>query len=101
MYLHEKLSKQIISAYYEVYNELGFGFLEKVYENALALRRRKAGFDVQQQVPINVYFDGVVVREYYADLVVNNKIIIRTQSCERNVRRPRSTTAELPSGNIL
>ena len=79
-YKHSELTKQIIGIFYDVYNILGYGFLEKVYENALAMRLRQAGYDVQQQVPINVYFDGVIVGEYYADLVVDNKIIIELKA---------------------
>jgi GxxExxY protein len=60
-YKHSKLTKQIIGIFYDVYNILGYGFLEKVYENAMAMRLRQAGFKVQQQMPINVLFDGVIV----------------------------------------
>jgi GxxExxY protein len=79
-YKHSKLTKQIIGIFYDVYNILGYGFLEKVYENAMAMRLRQAGFKVQQQMPINVLFDGVIVGEYYADLVVNEKIILELKA---------------------
>ena len=79
-YKHNALTKQIIGIFYEVYNILGYGFLESVYENALALRLREAGFTVAQQAPIKVYFDGVVVGEYYADLVVNDLGILELKA---------------------
>jgi GxxExxY protein len=79
-YKHSKLTKQIIGIFYDVYNVLGYGFLEKVYENAMAMRLRQAGFKVQQQLPINVIFDGIIVGEYYADLVVNEKIILELKA---------------------
>ena len=79
-YKHSALTKQIIGIFYDVYNTLGYGFLEKVYENAFALRLRQVGFDVQQRVPITVYFDGVIVGEYYADLIVNGLIILELKA---------------------
>ena len=62
------VSEKIIGAAYKVSNTLGAGFLEKVYENALAHRLRKEGMRVDQQKAIKVYYDGVVVGEYFADL---------------------------------
>ena len=79
-YKHGDLTKQIIGIFYDVYGILGYGFLEKVYENAMAIRLREAGFAVVQQQPIKVYFDGVVVGEYFADLVVNDLIILELKA---------------------
>ena len=62
--LHEDITNQIIKAFYEVYNILGYGFLEKVYENAMALELAKTGLNVVQQAPIQVYYGGVKVGEY-------------------------------------
>lgn len=73
---HGELSKQIIRAFYQVYNGLGYGFLEKVYENALSHELRKQGLTVSSQVPIRVMYDGVVVGSFFADLLVNEKIIL-------------------------
>jgi len=84
-YKHSDLTKQIIGIFYEVYNILGYGFLERVYENALVIRLRKAGFTVAQQQPIKVYFDGVVVGEYFADLVVNGLIILEIKAVKELV----------------
>jgi GxxExxY protein len=66
-------TQQIIGAFYEVYNALGYGFLEKMYENALVHQLEKSGLQVAQQVPLDVYFDGVVVGQYFADLMVNDR----------------------------
>lgn len=81
-YKHTVLTKQIIGIFYEVYNALGHGFLEKVYENATALRLRKAGFNVTQQQPIRVFFDGEVIGEHFADLVVNDLIIVELKAAK-------------------
>lgn len=80
--LHEGLTQEIIKAFYDVYNNLGFGFLERVYENSLALLLRERGFHVQQQAPIAVYFHGAHVGEYFADLLVNDLIIIELKAAE-------------------
>ena len=79
---HKDLTDKIINAFYKVYNTLGYGFLEKVYENALAHELRKRGFKVVQQAPIHVNYDGVIVGEYYADLVVNDAVILELKSVE-------------------
>ena len=84
-YKHSNLTRQIIGIFYEVYNALGYGFLEKVYENALVIRLQKAGLTVAQQQPIKVYFDGLVVGEYFADLVVNDLIILEIKAVKELV----------------
>ena len=57
--LHEVITEKIIGAYYSVYNTLGYGFLEKVYENAMAVELRKDGFKIEQQKNIKVYYESV------------------------------------------
>jgi GxxExxY protein len=79
---HQALTQAIIGAFYEVYNTLGYGFLEKVYENALAFELRQRGLAVVQQAPLNVHYQGVVVGEYFADIVVENKVILELISAE-------------------
>lgn len=74
--LHEEITSEIIAAFYVVYNKLGYGFLEKVYENALIFELQKRGFAVKQQVPIQVYYEGQVVGEYFADLLVQDTVIL-------------------------
>lgn len=66
----------IISAFYHVNNTLGYGFLEKVYENALSHELRQRGFHVITQEPITVWYKGVAVGEYFADLLVNQCVIV-------------------------
>ncbi len=80
--LHKDITEEIISAYYFVYNELGYGFLEKVYENAMLVELKSRGFKVESQKIIKVYFKDSIVGEYFADIVVNDKIILELKSCE-------------------
>jgi GxxExxY protein len=81
-YLYSELTGQILSCYYKVYNQLGYGFLEKVYENALKYELGKNGMFVEQQKPIKVKYDDQIVGEYFADLVVNNTVIIELKAAE-------------------
>jgi GxxExxY protein len=69
------ITEKIIGCAFTVHRKLGFGFLEKVYENAMVLELGKCGLSVQQQVPITVRYDNQPVGEYIADLLVENKII--------------------------
>ncbi len=80
--LHQDLTEQIIKAYYKVHRTLGFGFLEKVYENALVLELKRMQLNVEKQKPIKVYYEKEVIGEYYADVVVNNLIIIELKTAE-------------------
>src|SRR5271157_1702588 len=84
--LHEEITSVIIAAYYDVYNSLGYGFLEKVYENALILELQKHGLRVKQQYPIKVYYDGQVIGEYFADLLVNDLVIIELKAAEQIIK---------------
>ena len=84
--LHEEITSVIIAAYYDVYNSLGYGFLEKVYENALILELQKRNLTVKQQFPIKVYYDGQVVGEYFADLLVNDLVIIELKAAEQIIK---------------
>jgi GxxExxY protein len=80
--LHEEITNGILGAFYAVYNGLGYGFLEKVYENAMAYKLEQRGFHVQRQAPILVYFEGQLVGEYYADLLVEGKVIIELKAAK-------------------
>ena len=77
---HQELSEKIIKAFYDVYNRLGYGFLEQVYENAMVIELRSMGLKVEQQMPIKVRYRGEVVGEYFADLVVEDKIIVELKA---------------------
>jgi GxxExxY protein len=81
-YKHSELTDKVISVFYHVYNALGYGFLEKVYVNALIHELRKQGLTVQHKIPIKVYYDGVIVGEYEADLLVNNLLILEIKAAE-------------------
>ena len=78
--LYEQLTEKIIGCAFKVSNSLGCGFLEKVYENALAHELRKAGVSVQQQVAMKVHYDGIIVGEYVADILVENTIILELKA---------------------
>jgi GxxExxY protein len=80
--LHEELTDKIICAFYNVYNILGNGFLEKVYENALAVELQKIGLSVTQQESVKVYYDGIQVGDYYADIVVDGLVILELKVAE-------------------
>ena len=75
-----QVTEQIIGSAFTVSNELGSGFLEKVYENALAHELRKAGIRVKQQYPIQVYYDGIVVGSYVADLLVEDCVLVELKA---------------------
>jgi len=76
----KELTESIIQAAFSVHNALGAGFLEKVYENALAIELGKAGLKVAQQAPLQVRYDGSIVGEYYADLIVDDKILLELKA---------------------
>jgi GxxExxY protein len=76
----DRLSEKIIGCAYKVSNGLGAGFLEKVYENALAYELRKAGLTAEQQRDLRVKYDGVIVGDYSADLVVEDSIMIELKA---------------------
>jgi GxxExxY protein len=82
MLLHKDITDKIIKAYYNVYNSLGYGFLEKVYENAMLIELRKLGLNVQKQVPIKVFYDEQLVGQYFADIIVEETIIVELKAAE-------------------
>jgi GxxExxY protein len=79
-YKHNELTENIIGAFYTVYNQLGFGFLEKVYERALLIELKKRGLLAQAQVPIKVYYAGEVIGNYFADILVENLVIVELKA---------------------
>jgi GxxExxY protein len=80
MYKHQELTQGIIKAAQNVHNTLGYGFLEKVYHNAIIIELRKMGMEAEYEKPITVYYDGQVVGEYYADIVVAGKVILEIKA---------------------
>lgn len=81
-YMHSELTEQVILMFYKVYNALGYGFLEKVYENAMFHELTLAGLQVKRQQPITVFYDGVEVGSYYADLIVEGLVIVELKAAE-------------------
>ena len=77
---HSELSDKVIKVFYEVHNELGYGFSEKIYLKAFKIALQAIGLKVDDQVPINVYFRGQLISELYADLVVNDLIMLELKS---------------------
>ncbi len=82
---HEGITEKIILAFYKVYNTLGYGFLEKVYENAMFIELESLGFKVQKQKAIIVYYFGNVVGEYCADLIVEDVVAVELKANEHIV----------------
>ena len=81
-YQYSDLTKKIIGCFYDVYHSLGYGFLEKVYENSLVLELKQNGLFTVQQMPIKVSYKEQPVGDYFADLVVANKIILELKAQE-------------------
>ena len=77
---HRVLTEGIIKVFYKVYNTLAYGFLEKVYDNAIVVELKREGIHAIAQTPIRVLYDGHVVGEYFADILVDNKIIVEIKA---------------------
>ncbi len=80
--IYKELSYKIIELALEVHNELGCGFLEKVYENALMILLDREGIPAKQQAPADVYFQNKVVGQYFADILVDNKLILELKTVD-------------------
>ena len=78
--MYTELTEKIIGCAFKVYNQLGAGFLEKIYENALAIELKDAGLSAQQQYPIKVYYNEIVIGDYIADIVVEDRVIIELKA---------------------
>ena len=77
---HEELTEKIIDVFYRVYKILGYGFLERVYERAMIVLLRKEGVIFENQYPIKVIFEGEVVGDYYADFLVEDKVVVEIKT---------------------
>jgi GxxExxY protein len=89
---HDDLTKTIIGVFYDVYNELGSGFLELVYRESMRLALAQTGLKVQAEVPIPVKFRGEVVGVFRADLIVNDAVLVELKACDALVREHESQT---------
>ena len=79
---HSDITEKIIKCFYKVYNALGYGFLEKVYENAMFIVLRRLGLFVQKQKQITVYYEEEKMGKYYADLIVSESVIVELKAAE-------------------
>ena len=80
---YKEVTETIIGCAYRIYNKMGFGFLESVYEKCLLIELRKAGLNAESQKPITVYYDGKIVGEFVADIIVDDTIILELKSVRR------------------
>ena len=78
--LHSELTEKIIGTFYEVYNQLGFGFLESVYQKAMIIALKQTGFEAIAEAPIRVSFRGHEVGSFYADLLVEKRVILELKA---------------------
>ena len=81
--LHEEITGEIISAFYEVYNIMGYGFLERVYENSMMIELEEMGMTVEKQKAIKVYFKKRIVGDYFADILAEEKVIIELKTVSK------------------
>jgi GxxExxY protein len=79
--IDEPLTRIVIAAFFAVYNKLGYGFLENVYVGALEHECRKRGLRVEREVPIAVYYDGIIVGTYRADLLIEGRLVVEVKAC--------------------
>ncbi|WP_372645541.1 GxxExxY protein [Ancylomarina sp.] len=82
-YKHSDITSMVLKAFFNVYNELGYGFIEKVYENAMVIELRDLGLNVEQQVPVKVLYGKEIVGDYIADIVVNELVILELKAIEK------------------
>ena len=83
---HKELTEKIITAAYHVYNKMGFGFLESVYEKCLLIELRKAGLQAESQKPIVVKYENEVVGEFKADVIVEDAVILELKSVRQIIQ---------------
>ena len=79
-YMHKDITDRVIKCFFKVYNTLGYGFLEKIYENSMLIELRAAGLACTSQYPINVYYNEIKVGFYIADVIVNNAVILEMKT---------------------
>ena len=80
---YEDITHKIIGAAYQVFNKLGFGFLESVYKKAMIIELSKDALRVEPEKPLKVYYDGQIIGDFYVDLVVENEIIVEVKSVQK------------------
>jgi len=80
--VEEKLTEAVIGAFFDVYNELGFGFVESIYTGALELELRERGHRVDREVPVPVHYKGIKIGGFRIDTLVDDKLVIEIKSCQ-------------------
>ncbi len=83
---YKEVTETIIGCAYRVYNKMGFGFLESVYQKCLIIELKKAGLDTESEKPISVYYDNEIVGDFIAGIIVNDTIIIEPKSVKRIIK---------------
>ena len=81
-FLYSEITDLILKAFFKVYNKLGHGFLEKVYENAMIIELNRLGLRCEKQKKIDVYYDEFLIGEYYADILVNEVVVVELKAAE-------------------
>ena len=79
---HEELTHKIIGCAYQVFNQLGFGFLESVYQKATVIELRKSDLNVESEKPLKVYYDDQIVGDFYVDLYINEAVVVELKSVQ-------------------
>jgi len=79
---YKELTEKIIKIFYKVYKKLGYGFLERVYENAMMIEFTKEGIPITSQAPIKVLYENEIIGEYFADILVDNKVIVEIKAAK-------------------
>jgi GxxExxY protein len=82
---HKELTDKIIKIFYRVYSKLGYGFLEKIYESAIAIELENENISAVRQAPIQVFYDQKLIGEYFADILVENKVIVEIKASRQLV----------------
>jgi len=83
---HKEVTETIIGCAYRVYNKMGFGFLESIYQKCLIIELKKAGLDTESEKPISVYYDNEIIGDFIADIIVNDTIILEPKSVKRIIK---------------
>lgn len=83
---HKELTEKIIACAYRVFNTMGSGFMESVYEKCIVIELRKNGFQLDVQKPISVFYEGELVGEFVADIIVNNTVIVELKAVKQLAR---------------
>ncbi|MDP3683901.1 MAG: GxxExxY protein [Ignavibacteria bacterium] len=81
-FLYSEITDLILKAFFKVYNKLGYGFLEKVYENAMMIELDRLGLRCEKQKKIDVYYDEFLIGEYFADILVNEVVVVELKASE-------------------